>query len=113
MTSRAIQVSITHATIGVAAGSAIEAFMPTYSASSSNAAIMFEAVVQVALNGVLVAAAGGVLGDEDPTSGLLFSLGLFEAQPGLRQRICVLSRATKQQMTQGALKMVPPAQEVS
>ena len=108
-TARAIQVSVTHVSIGIMAGSAIEALMPAYTASASSGALMFEAFVQVALNGVLLSQVGAQLTADDPTFGLPFSLGLFEAQPALRMRIETLAAVAKQQVSQAALKMVPPA----
>ena len=108
-TARAIQVSITHVSVGIVAGASIEALMPAYTASASSAALMLEAFVQVALNGVLLSLVGVQLTSDDPTFGLPFSLGLFEAQPALRQRIDTLAAVAKQQVSQVALKMVPPA----
>ena len=110
-TARAIQVSVTHVSIGIMAGSAIEALMPAYTASASSAALMFEAFVQIALNGVLLSQTGAMLTADDPTFGLPFSLGLFEAQPGLKQRLELLAGIAKQQVSQLAQKMVPPAPE--
>ena len=108
-TARAIQVSVTHVSVGIMAGSAIEALMPAYTASASSAALMFEAFVQVALNGVLLSQVGTQLTADDPTFGLPFSLGLFEAQPALQMRIASLAAVAKQQVSQVAQKMAPPA----
>ena len=72
---------------------------------------MFEAFVQIALNGVLLAQMGGTLTSDDPTFGLPFSLGLFEAQPALRKRIETLAAVAKQQVSQGVQQMVPRAAE--
>lgn len=110
-TARAIQVSVTHLSIGVMAGSVIEAVMPAYAASSSTAMLTFEAFVQIALNGVLLSQAGAILTNDDPTFGLPFSLGLFEAQPGLRKRTELLAALAKQKAAEFGLKMVPPAPE--
>ena len=110
-TAVAIQTSVTQLSIGIVAGSIIEAFMPAYSSSSSSAMLMFEAFVQVALNGVLVSQVGGALGDGDPTFGLPFSLALFEAQPGLKQRIDLLAVAMNQKVSEYGRKMVPRAPE--
>ena len=107
-TARAIQVSVTHVALGVMFGSALEALMPAYSASASNGALMFEAFVQVALNGVLLSQVGAQLTADDPTFGLPFSLGLFDAQPGLRKRIEGLAAVATQQVAQVAQKMAPP-----
>lgn len=107
-TARAIQVSVTHVSLGIMAGAAIEGFMPAYTASASSGALMFEAFVQIALNGVLLAQMGGTLTSDDPTFGLPFSLGLFEAQPALRKRIETLAAVAKQQVAQTAQKMASP-----
>ena len=110
-TARAIQVSVTHISLGVFLGAAIEAIMPAHSASSSNAALVFESFVQVALNGVALAQVGDAVSRDDPTFGLPFSLGLFEAQPGLQKRIALLAGAAKAQVTQAAQRMLPHAPE--
>lgn len=107
-TARAIQTSITHVSIGIVMGTIVESLMPAYSASSSIAMQAFEAFVQVGLNGVLIAQVASQLGDEDPTFGMPFSLGLFEAQPGLAGRIAVLSSAAKRQGVQAVQRMAPP-----
>lgn len=106
-TARAIQVSVSHLTVGIVAGSVIEALMPAYSASSSTGVLTFEAFVQVALNGVFLSQVGAQLTSDDPTFGLPFSLGLFEAQPGLLQRIALLAAVAKQKVGRFGQKMVP------
>ena len=110
-TAYAIQVSVTHLSIGILAGSVIEALMPVHSASSSTGVLTFEALVQVALNGVFLSQVGAQLTSEDPTFGLPFSLGLFEAQPGLQKRIALLAAVAKQGVGQYGLKMMPLAAE--
>ena len=106
-TSRAIQISVTHLAFGITAGAVIESFMPAYSASTSDVMIMFEALVQIALNGVLVSQVGAQLNDNDPTFGMPFSLGLFEAQPHLRQRIDFLAASAKKKVDLYVRKMAP------
>tara|TARA_B100000212_G_scaffold342571_1_gene330728 strand:- start:4798 stop:5151 length:354 start_codon:yes stop_codon:yes gene_type:complete len=112
-TARAIQVSVTHVSVGIFAGACIEALMPAYSASASNAALMFEAFVQIALNGVLLSQVGSQLTSDDPTFGLPFSLGLFEAQPSLQKRIAALAAVAKLEVSRAALKMAPPSAEAA
>jgi hypothetical protein len=73
---------------------------------------MFEAFVQVALNGVLLSQVGATLTSDDPTFGLPFSLGLFEAQPGLRKRIEIVAAIAKEQVSQAAQKMAPSVSAV-
>ena len=83
--------------------------MPPHSTSASISTLAFEAFVQVALNGVVLAQVGATLQDDDPTFGLPFSLALNEAQPGAAKRLAALAAAVKQQVSQVALKMAPPA----
>jgi hypothetical protein len=111
-TAKAIQVSITYVSLGIMLGATLEAFMPPFAASSSTAAIVFEAFVQVGLNGVLLAQVGRLLTADDPTFGLPFSWGLFEAQPALCQRIVLLAGIARRQVFQIALKMEPLVPEV-
>ena len=99
-TARAIQVSVTHAGVGVIAGAIIEALMPAYRASASNAELVFEAAVQVAVNGLLISQVGTALTSDDPTFGMPFSLGLFEAQRGLMQRLDLLASKVHEQVLQ-------------
>jgi hypothetical protein len=109
MSARAIQVSVVHLTAGVAFGSLIEAAMPAYSASSSIAVQAYEALVQIALNGVLIAQVGATLQADDPTFGVPFQVGLMQAQEGLSQRISFLGGAARGQIQRYARKMAPPA----
>lgn len=106
-TARAIQVSVTHLSLGVIGGATIDALMPAYSASSSDAMLVFEAFVQVALSGVLLSQVGSQLNDDDPTFGLPFSLGLWRGQPGLLQRIDAVTSIVKQRVSQVSQKMAP------
>ena len=111
-TAQAIQISITHTSLGILTGAFIETMMPAHAASSSTAAIAFEAFVQVGLNAVLLSQVGGwIQTANDPTYGFLFQLGLFEAQPGLMKRIDFLGDLAKQQVAQAVQKMAPPAPE--
>jgi len=106
-TARAIQISVTHVALGILSGTAIEAVMPHYSAASSDAAIAFEAAVQVAINGVFLSLVGAQLNSDDPTFGLPFSLGLFEAQPELRKRIAVLASVAARRANQFSQRTLP------
>ena len=109
--ARAIQVSMVQVTIGIVVGSSIEAVMPSSSASSSTASLAFEALVQVALNAVLIGTLGSQLMVDDPTYGFLFSMSLFEAQPGLKERVSLLSSVAKLKVSQAGLQMGPHALE--
>ena len=82
---RAVQLSVVQITSGVLMGVAVEAVMPP--ASSSIAAQVFEAFVQVSLNGVLIAVAAPWLANDDPTHGHAMFLGLVAAQPNLSTRL--------------------------
>ena len=110
-TARAIQVSVTHISTGIILGATLEALMPAYSASASSGALMFEAFVQIALNGVMLSQVASQMSSDDPTFGLPFSLGLFEAQPGLKQRIRTLAAVATQQVSQAVQKMALPVPE--
>jgi len=98
--ARAIQVSIVHVTLGVAAGSLIEAVLPSHSDDASAAAQVFEALVQISLNGVLLASVAATLMSDDPTYGIPFSMGLHAAQPALNSRLAVLSDAARLRIAQ-------------
>ena len=104
-TARAIQVSVTHVGVGILAGSVVEALMPAYRASASNAELVFEAAVQIAVNGVLISQVGTALTSDDPTFGLPFSLGLFEAQQGLLKRLALVASKVNEQVLQVLPKM--------
>ena len=110
-TARSIQISVVHVALGVALGSVVEAVMPLQSASSSVVTQAFEGLVQVGLNGVLIASAAPLLTSDDPTHGIPFSMALFSAQPNLNKRIAFLSEIAKQQVLQVAQRMMPPAAE--
>ena len=97
--------------LGVLGGACIEALIPTHSASVSTAGLLFEAFVQVALNGVLLSQIGPVIQNDDPTFGMQFSLGLWEAQPGLRMRLDLLGALVTKQVAQFSQQMLPPAVE--
>jgi len=105
-TALAIQKSVVHVTVGVLAGSSLEALMPTFAASSSTATQVFEALVQISLNGVLLSVLGPTLGKDDPTHGLPFSLGFFEAQPALKKRIELLALLARQKASVISPQMV-------
>ena len=110
-TARAIQVSVLHISVGILVGSVLEALMPSHSASASVGVLAFESLAQVALNGVVLSQLGAQLNENDPTFGIPFSMGLFQSQPGLTQRLETVASAVKQQVTQSAQKMLPLAQE--
>ena len=106
-TARAIQVSITHVAIGVAVGSLIEGVLPPPSDGVSLQQAVFEAVVQVGLNGAALASMSTFLRRDDPTFGIPFGAALFEAQPGLAARIRTLAAAAKGQVSQAVQRTGP------
>ena len=106
-TSRAIQVSITHVALGIGVGSAIEALLPTPSDGASLRQQLFEALVQVGLNGAALSLLANVLRNDDPTFGIPFSMALFEAQPALGVRIHSLAAVAKGQVAQLAQQTGP------
>ena len=108
-TGRAIQVAVTHTFLAVAAGAAIETFMPPFTNDAALMTQVFETIVQVGLNGAVVAALAPSLQRDDPTVGIPFSSALYQSQPGLAQRISSVASAAKQQAHQSSQKMGLPA----
>lgn len=106
-TARAIQVSISHVALGVAVGSLIEGVLPPPSDGVSFQQAVFEAVVQVGLNGAALASMSAYLQRDDPTYGIPFSAALFEAQPGLAARIRLLAAVVKGQVAQAVQRTGP------
>lgn len=110
--AEAISTSVIHAALGVGLGTTLEIIVPPFDASASIGVQVFEAAVQVALNGVAILLVGNRLADEDPTRGFAFSVGLVEAQPSLTQRLGHVSAEAKLRGSRLALRMVPQFQEV-
>ena len=106
-TSRSIQVSITHAVLGIAIGSAIEAMLPKFTEGVSVTNLAFETLVQVGMNGAALATVSTLLRDDDPTFGIPFSWALFQSQPELSRRIEGLSVVAKDQVSQLAQRTAP------
>ena len=98
MASRAIQLSITQVTVGVLIGSVVEALLPKRVEDASLTNQVFEALVQVGLNGAALASFAGLIrgGGEDPTFGIPFSTALYASQPELQRRLASLSSACVQ-----------------
>ncbi len=110
-TARAIQTSVVHITLGTLIGTAIEAILPAYSASSSVAEQTFEALVQAGLIGVSLVAVGPALTADDPTYGIPFSTALFAAQPEFAKRLAGASGLAKRQVLRAAQRMAAPFPE--
>ena len=110
MTSRAIQLSITQVTAGLFIGSVVEALLPRRTEGASLTNQVFEALVQVGLNGAALAVFAGLIRGEgvDPTFGIPFSTALYASQPELQSRLAALSMQVKQQVTRVSQQMVPP-----
>ena len=109
-TAKAIQISITHVTLGLLMGTLIETVMPSQSASSSVGETAFEAFAQVGLNGALLSVVGASLTSDDPTYGIPFALALERAQPGLLKRLSFLAGVGKDQVAGIARRKEPPAE---
>ena len=107
MTSRAIQVSVTHVTLALIIGSVIEGMLPKFNESAALPSHVFETLVQVGLNGAALGAVTGYLSDNDPTYGIPFSTALYAAQPELNRRFEHLSDAVKVRVAQFSLQMAP------
>ncbi len=112
LTGRSIQVSITHVALGVAVGSAIEGVLPRHSDGCSHLQCVFEALVQVGLNGAALSVMSTVLRNDDPTFGIPFSMALFEAQPELSARIRSIAAVVKDQVARAVQKTEPLVQGV-
>jgi hypothetical protein len=105
--SRAIQVSVTHAALGIAVGSVIEILLPKYNDDASLTHQVFETLVQVGLNGAAISSLSSILSEEDPTFGIPFSMALFESQPQLAQRVHSLGETLTSYMGQFLQKKLP------
>ena len=104
---RSIQVSVTHTAIGILLGAGIESLLPKFTQGASLTSLAFETTVQAGLNGAALVAVASFLAQNDPTSGLPFSMALFQSQPDFAKRIEHLSLAVKEQAAQAALRTVP------
>lgn len=114
MTSRTIQSSVLQVAAGVVIGSTVEALLPKRTEGASLTTQVFEALVQVGLNGAALATFGGLVRGEgvDLTSGFPFANALYAAQPELQGRLAALSALVKLQVTRASQQMVPPAAKV-
>ena len=106
-TARGIQVSVTHVALGIAVGSAIEGLLPKSNDAASLQQQLFEALVQVGLNGAALSLVASVLKNDDPTFGIPFSMALFEAQPELGQRVRSLAAVAKGQVARAVQQTGP------
>ena len=114
MTSRAIQLSVTQVVVGVLIGATVEALLPRRTEGASLTNQVFEALVQVGLNGAALAVFAGLIRGEgvDPTFGIPFSSALYSSQPELAARLAALSTLVKMQVTQASRQMMQPAARV-
>ncbi len=106
-TAQAIQVSITHVALGIAVGSVIEGLLPRLNDGASLQQQLFEALVQVGLNGAALSIVATSLRSNDPTFGIPFSMALFEAQPELGARIRSLAVVARDQVAQAVQRTGP------
>ena len=93
MTSKAIQVSVTQVAAGVVLGGVIEAVLPARTEDASLTNQVFEALVQVGMNGAALAIFAGLVRGEgsDPTYGIPFVMSLSASQPELMIHLQILS----------------------
>ena len=110
MTSRAIQMSVTQVAMALAIGASIEGLLPEYNANAALGLLIFEAVVQVGLNGAALGVASSLLRGDDPTFGIPFSTALYGAQPELTKRLEALSSVVKGRVHRASLQMAAQAQ---
>ena len=107
MTSKAVQVSITQVVAGVLIGATVEALLPRRMEGASLTNQVFEALVQVGLNGAALGAFAGLIRGEgaDPTYGIPFSSALMSAQPELAARLALLSAVVKVRVSRASRQM--------
>lgn len=110
MTSRAIQLSVTQVTAGVILGGTIEALLPKQREGASLTNQVFEALVQVGMNGAALGMFAGLVRGEgaDPTFGIPFSQALFAAQPELQMRLRSLSAQVGAMVALASQRMAKP-----
>ena len=108
MTSRAIQVSVTQVAAGVTIGATVEALLPKRAEGASLSNQVFEALVQVGLNGAALALFVGLVRGEgaDPTYGIPFSQALYASQPELQRRLAALSVVIGGQVSRASQQML-------
>ena len=114
MTSRAIQLSVTQVAAGVVIGAAVEAVLPKRTEGASLTTQVFEALVQVGLNGASLATFAGLVRGEgaDPTFGIPFANALYASQPELQGRLAELSAVVRGQVARASQQMALPAATV-
>ena len=113
MTSKAIQASVTQTAFGILIGAAIESLLPRRSDDASLANQVFEALVQVGLNGAALALSADLVrgAGSDPTYGIPFSMALWASQPELKLRLEALSVVAQAQVGRSLHRMVPLVSE--
>jgi len=106
-TAQSIQVSVTHVALGITVGSVIEGLLPRLNEGASLQQQLFEALVQVGLNGAALSLVSTYLRNGDPTFGIPFSMALFESQPELGARIRSLAVVAKDQVARAVQQTGP------
>ena len=114
MTSRTIQSAILQVAAGVVIGSTVEALLPKRTEGASLTNQVFEALVQVGLNGAALATFGGLVRGEgvDLTSGFPFANALYATQPELQARLADLGKVVAVQVARVSQRMAPRAPKV-
>ena len=107
MLARAIQVSVTQVTAGTVLGASIEALLPPRTQGASLTIQVFEALVQVGMNGAALSLFAGLVRGEgsDPTFGIPFQSALYSSQPELQQRIALLASVVKARVARVSRQM--------
>ena len=97
MVAKGIQVSVTQVAAGTVIGASIEAVLPPRIEGASVTTQVFEALVQVGMNGAALSLFAGLIRGEgnDPTFGIPFQSALYSSQPELQKRIALLAGLVK------------------
>ena len=108
--SRAVQLSVMQSAAAVLIGGTVEALLPSRSEDAALTTQVFEALVQVGLNGVALSLFVDLIrgGGVDPTFGIPFAMALNFAQPELQHRLRALSAVVKARVAQASQQMVRP-----
>ena len=96
--NQAVQISVSHAGVGVLMGTFVEILVPKHDETKSMNMQAFEFAVQAGLNGALIAIAAPYLSEEDPTAGGIFFSALWQSQPEWRKRVTAASQLASEQI---------------
>lgn len=107
MVAKAIQVSVTQVAAGTVIGASIEAVLPPRTEGASLTIQVFEALVQVGMNGAALSLFAGLIRGEglDPTFGIPFQSALYSSQPELQRRLALLAAIVKARVARVSRQM--------